>query len=239
MAGVLQGDTLAAFIFAIVIDYCMRKAIEGQEEKLGVIVERRKSRRSPPLVVTDLDFADDIALIAQEIEQAQELLHKVEVEANKVGLHINTKKTEAMVYNIYQPIGLSALGGGIIKEVRNFKYLGGWMESSEKDFQVRKALAWNACHKLRPIWSSGMSRNIKVRLFVATVESVLLYGSETWTLTKSLEKQLNGCYTRMLRMAMNVSWKSHFTNEQLYQELPPVSTKVRQRRLNPIPGGGG
>ena len=58
-----------------------------------------------------------------------------------------------------------------------------------------------------------------------------MYGSEAWTLTKKLNKQLDGCYTRMLRMALNVSWKSHLTNEQLYGELPKVSMKVQQRRM--------
>ena len=46
-----------------------------------------------------------------------------------------------------------------------------------------------------------------------------------------MKKQLDGCYTRMLRMALNVSWKQHIPNIQLYGELPPVSTKVQQRRM--------
>ena len=219
LAGVLQGDTLAPFLFAIVIDYCMRMAIGDDEEKLGFTLERRRSRRIKPTVVTDLDFADDIALLSDQIEQAHEFLLRVETEANKVGLHINTKKTEAMIFNIVQPVGLTSKSGEIIREVRNFKYLGGWMESAEKDFQVRKALAWTACHKLRKIWTSKIPRVLKLRLFTSTVESVLLYGSETWTLTKTLEKRLNGCYTRMLRMALNVSWRMHLTNKQLYQDL--------------------
>ena len=96
---------------------------------------------------------------------------------------------------------------------------------------MRKVLAWSACHKLRKVWSSKLSRKIKVRLFLTTMESVLLYGSEAWTLTKKLTEQLDGCYTRMLRMALNISWKCHLTNEQLYGELPKVSTKVQQRRM--------
>ena len=46
---------------------------------------------------------------------------------------------------------------------------------------------------------------------MAIVESVLLYGSEARTLTKSLEKQLIGCYTRLLQMVFNVHWKEHVT----------------------------
>ena len=33
--------------------------------------------------------------------------------------------------------------------------------------------------------------SLYVRLFLATAESVFLYGSETWTLTKSKEKQID------------------------------------------------
>ena len=54
---------------------------------------------------------------------------------------------------------------------------------------VRKAKAWAACHQLKNIWKSDMRRELKVRLFQATVESVLLYGSETWTVTKTLSKK--------------------------------------------------
>ena len=84
-AGVLQGDTLVPYLFAIVLDYAMRKAIGGREEELGFKLDRRRSRRQHPVVLTDTDFADDIAIITEEIEKAQELL-------TSNGLHLNVKK---------------------------------------------------------------------------------------------------------------------------------------------------
>ena len=51
------------------------------------------------------------------------------------------------------------------------------MKSSDKYFEIRKALAWSACHKMKRIWSTNLQRKIKERLFVITVESLLLYGS--------------------------------------------------------------
>ena len=101
----------------------------------------------------------------------------------------------------------------------------------KKDIAVRKALAWSSCHKLRKIWSSRLSRSLNVRLFLATVESVLLYGAETWTLRETLKKQLDGCYTRMLRMSLNVSWQSRTTEAELYQGLPKVTSKIQRRRI--------
>ena len=72
MMGVLQGDTLAPFLFVIVLDYALRKAINGREEELGFTMIPRRSRRVKAKMQTDLDFADDIALISDHIEEAKE-----------------------------------------------------------------------------------------------------------------------------------------------------------------------
>ena len=88
-----------------------------------------------------------------------------------------------------------------------------------------------ACNKLDKIWKYNLTRPSKIKLFQATVESILLYGSETWTVTTKIRKMLDGCYTRLLRSALNISWKAHVTNEQLYGDLPKVSDKIKKRRL--------
>lgn len=44
-------------------------------------------------------FADDIATTTEEIHPAQEKLASVELEAAKLGLHLNSKKTEVMHFN--------------------------------------------------------------------------------------------------------------------------------------------
>ena len=230
-AGVLQGDTLAPYLFAIVLDYVLRKTFAGREKELGFQLYRQRSRRVPAVTVTDLDFADDLALLTEEMEQAQEILLRLENEAEKVGLMCNAKKTEVQAFNQDRPVSIQAKNGETLKVVENFKYLGAWTQSSASDISVRKALAWSACHRLRKVWSSKLRRQMKERLFIATVESVLLYGSETWTLTKTLEKQLNGCYTRMLRLAMNVSGKDHITNVELYGSLKPIATNIQERRM--------
>ena len=70
LAGVLQGDSLAPYIFTIMIDYAMRQAIGNDALELGFKINRKRSRRHNPNVITDLDFADDIALVREELEQA-------------------------------------------------------------------------------------------------------------------------------------------------------------------------
>ena len=82
--------------------------------------------------------------------------------------------------------------------------MGSWCEQS-RDISTRKALAWQAVNKISKIWKSKLSRKLKIQLFRATSETILLYGSATWTLTKADEKKLDGIYTRMLRTALNIS----------------------------------
>ena len=52
----------------------------------------------------------------------------------------------------------------------------------------------------------------------------------TWTLTKRLEKKLDGNYTRMLRAILNKSWRQHLTKHQLYGHLPPIMKTIKLRR---------
>ena len=72
LAGVLQGDTLAPYIFTIMIDYAMSQAIGNDALELGFKLNRKRSRRHNPNVITDLYFADDIALVTQDF------LHRVQ-----------------------------------------------------------------------------------------------------------------------------------------------------------------
>ena len=71
---------------------------------------------------------------------------------------------------------------------------------------------------------------MKRSFFQAAVVSVLLYGCTAWTLTKRLEKKLDGNYTRMLRAILNKSWQQHLTRRQLYGHLPPVTKTIQARR---------
>ena len=62
------------------------------------------------------------------------------------------------------------------------------------------------------------------------VVSILLNGCTTWTLTKRMEKKLDGNYTRMLRAILNKSWRQHSTKQQLYGHLPPFTKTIQVRR---------
>ena len=58
-------------------------------------------------------------------------------------------------------------------------------------------------------WKSDLTNKMKRSFFQAAVVSILLYEGTTWTLTKRMEKKLDGNYTRMLRAILNKSWRQH------------------------------
>ena len=90
--------------------------------------------------------------------------------------------------------------------------------------------AWTAINKLSIIWKSDLTDKMKRSFLQAAVVSILLYGCTTWTLTKRLEKKIDGNYTRMLRAILNKSWSQHPTKHQLYGHLPPITTTIQVRR---------
>ena len=228
LVGVLQGDTLAPFLFIIVLDYILRNCMS---EDSGFTIKARQSRRIPAVQVTDLDFADDLALLADSIKQAEQLMNELEHAAQLVGLSMNASKTEYMTLNINSSNeSVTSIHGNPIEHVADFKYLGSYIADSRKDFNTRKGMAWSACIKLQKVWTSGISEQLKVKFFKACVEPVLLYGSETWTMNRQFEKRINGCYTRLLMKAKNISWKKHPTLHQIYGDLPPIASVLAQRR---------
>ena len=115
--------------------------------------------------------------------------------------------------------------------VSDYVYLGSYISSSEKDFMTRKGKAWTACNALNKIWSSNLSRDFKLKMFHAAIEPILLYGSETWTLSKRHEIRLDVIYTPLLMRVQNLSWKNHPTKQQIYGNIPSVSTTVKARRV--------
>ena len=142
--------------------------------------------------------------------------------------HVNAHKTEYMCFN--QAGDISTQDGTSLKLVDKFTYLGSSVSSTEKDIDTRLTKTWTAVDKLSDIWKSDLTDKMKRSFFQAAVVSILLYGCTTWTLTKRLEKKLDGNYPRMLRAILNKSWRQHSTKHQLYGHLPPITKTIQVTR---------
>ena len=190
----------------------------------GFELTKKRSRRYPAKTITDADYADDIAILANTPNRAETLLHSLERAAAGIGLHVNAHKTEYMCYN--QTGDISTQDGTSLKLVDKFPYLGSSVSSAEKDIDTRLTKTWTAIDRLSIIWRSDQTDKMKRSFFQAAVVSILLCGCTTWTLTKRLEKKLYGNYTRMLRAILNKSRRQHPTRHQLYGHLPPITKTI-------------
>ena len=134
VAEVLQGDTLTPYLFIICLDYVLRTSIDKIKEN-GFELTKKRSRRYPAKTITDADYADDIAILANTPNQTKTLLHSLERAATGIGLHVSAHKTEYMCYN--QTGDISTQDGTSLKLVDKFTYLGSSVSSTEKDIDTR------------------------------------------------------------------------------------------------------
>ena len=101
----------------------------------GLELTKKRSKRYPAKTITDADYADDLALLANTPNQAETQLHSLERAAAGIGLHVNAHKTEYMCYN--QTGNITALEGASLKLVDKFTYLGSSVSSTENDIETR------------------------------------------------------------------------------------------------------
>ena len=214
--GVLQGNPLAPFLFIVCLDYALRSAITDSD---GLTLKSHRGSRH-------LDYADDIALLENSIKSAQDLLFHVEKACQDVGLFLNAPKTKYMHLNPSTNTTLVSSDGSPIELVQDFKYLGGYTDSGY-DMNTRIGQVWSALNSLDRVWKASIKKETKLKVFKASVETILLYGSDSWSLNVALSKKLDGSYTKMLRTIHNISWREHITNKSLYGYLPHTSTVVK------------
>ena len=219
VAGVMQGNMLAPYLFIICLDYVLRIRLRADKEKKPKV---------PREIITNADYADDIAILANTPDPAETLLHSLERAAAGIGFYVNAHKTEYMCFN--QTCDISTLDGTSLKLVDKFIYLGSSVSSTEKDIDTRLTKAWTAIDRRSIIWKPDLTDKMKRSFFQAVVVSILLYGCTTWTLTKRLELKIGGNYTKMQRAILNKSWRQHPTKHQLYGHLPPIMKTIQVRR---------
>ena len=216
VVGVLQGDTLAPYLFIICLDYVLIISIYKTKEN-GFELTKKSSRRYPAKTITD--YTNDIAILANTPAQAETLLHSLERAVAGIGLHVNAHKTEYMCFN--QAGGISTLGGCSLKLVDKFTNLGSSVSSTEKDIDTWLTKAWTAIDWLSVIRKSELTDKMKRSFFQTAVVLIQLYGCTTWTRTKRIEKTLDGNYTRMLLAICDQVFEATPHNAQTVR--PPTS----------------
>ena len=98
VAGVVQGDTLAPYLFIMCLEYVLRMSIDKMKNNSFKLAKKR-SRRYPAQRITDVDYSDDRALLENTPAKGKTLLHSQEWATAGINLYSNANKTEYMHFN--------------------------------------------------------------------------------------------------------------------------------------------
>ena len=162
----------------------------------------------------DQQYADDIGWASTATHVLEDIENKVTIQLDKRNLKINQSKTEK--YKITRN------GDDSWKKC---KYVGSLL-GTEEDIERRKLQTNIAYCTLKQIFNSKqISESVKIRIFKALLESIFLYNSELWTLTKTLESKIDSFQRRLLRKILNIRWNPEtnwLTNEELYQRTKQI-----------------
>ena len=224
--GVKQGCCMSGFLFLLVIDWVMRRTIEGRQTGI---------RWQFTSKLEDLDFADDVALVASRVMDMQTKVENLNINGKKTGLKINLGKTVVMKWNVNPGIKIQ-LEGSDINEVEKFVYLGATVTTTGgtgEDISARLGKAQAIFCNLKNIWSnSQLSINTKLRIFRSSVLTVLLYGCETWRMIKSDETKLNVFLHKCLRRILKIYWSMKVTNEEIRSRtnMEEITQQIKRRR---------
>ena len=181
--------------------------------------------------ISNLRYVDDTVLVAETKEGLQTLVTAAKVESEKAGLGMNVKKTKTMVVSKQKGDSIKAdirIENETLEQVNTFKYLGQTITpdgKNETEIKIKIATAKNRFQKMyRILASKKISMNLRHRLLVCYVFSVILYGCETWTLTKALIDKLEACEMWFLRRMGKISWKQKIRNEDVLKQLETKKT---------------
>ena len=136
VAGVLQWDTLAPYLFIICLDYILWALIDLMKGN-GFILKKARSRWYPAETIIDTDY--------------KSWLHRLELAAGGTGFHIKANKTEYICFK--QEGAISTLSGEHLKLLDKFVYLSSNVSSTESDVNICLAKVWTAINRLMIIGS--------------------------------------------------------------------------------------
>lgn len=233
--GLKQGDPMSTTLFNLVLEKVIR---DSKIQTNGLIYQKKHQVMA---------YADDVVLLTRSKQEMRGAFEAFEESARRYGLMINEDKTKYMV--LKQDVStVNEMENFRTKEriyrfarVKEFEYLGVLLTSSndeEKEIQRRITKGSRAMGALnRLLRSKELSRTARIRIYETIIRPTVLYGCDTWILTKRSDTKLEAWERKMLRRifggikADNGQWRRR-TNQEI-QELyagPSITKIIRAQR---------
>ena len=223
-SGVRQGCILAPGLFCRAIDWIMLLC----SGNFGIDVGSAH--------FTDIDYADDAVLFTDNPDNWSHVLRSYEAAACTMGLHTNWSKTKVQNIGAGPAPDPVQMDGQTVESVTKFTYLGSDVDSdgySTPEIHRRIGMASSIMGQLDRIWKQqNLSLHTKLRVYSSLVLSVLLYGSETWTMRKTDSDKVQAFHMSSQRRILGIRWYDHVTNSTVKETtgLADLTLMIADRR---------
>ncbi|XP_061884956.1 uncharacterized protein LOC133635724 [Entelurus aequoreus] len=246
--GVRQGCVLAPVLFNIFlmsVTWLLHKEVEGSS---GVLVDYRldgslfnirrlqAATKVKTVNIVELQYADDCAFVAHTSEALQATLTAAVKAYSRLGLTVNTVKTEVLCqWNspppTRPPSPVFNIDDKPLAIVPDFKYLGSILSencSMDNDVQnrIRSASASFGRLRKRVYVNKDLSIRTKVAVYQAICVSTLLYGCEAWTLYRRHIQQLENFHIKCLQRILGLTWRDRVPHTEVLSKTGTKSMEA-------------
>ena len=246
--GVKQGCTLAPVLFNLFISYITKLLAAQVGPNCGININYRMDRSLFDLQklkartkiqsawFLELQYADDCALISHSPEGLQEAITKLSHLYTRFGLEINVRKTEVLSWCTNNPATAHiTINSTPLPTTSSFKYLGTHISDdckldSEINYRISQASRAFGRLQTRVFKNQNLKTQTKIGVYSAVCLSILLYGSEAWTLYARHLRTLEAWHIRSLRFILNVTWRDKLTHEEIFRRTGSSSLESQLGR---------
>lgn len=210
--GVRQGDSLSAVLFNL----CLHEAMKELRLE-GTIVHKSTQTYA---------YADDIVLMARNMDSLKEIFKILEQKSKNIGLRINERKTKYMKMSATEDRRWTqnvAFGQYNFENVKYFSYLGTNLncKNSMTEEINKRIMAGNRAYfaNIKLLKSTLLSKEMKFKIYKTLIRPVVTYGAETWTISAGNEQALRIFERKVLRriygpVTDGVTWRIR-TNKEI------------------------
>jgi len=195
-------------LFNIYIQELITEALENSEDGVKV----------GGTLVNAVRFADGQAMVANSNAGLQRIMDNLNKTSQEYGMKININKTKMMrISRTEERLLTVTINGNKLEQVKQFCYLGSMItEDCRCHMEIKRiAIGKEAFNKRGELLRGKLQIELKKRMIKVLIWSVVLHGSETWTLTKEDIKWLEAFEMWVWRRILKISWTEHKTNEEV------------------------
>ncbi|KAK3565094.1 hypothetical protein QTP86_033147, partial [Hemibagrus guttatus] len=174
--------------------------------------------------VEEPEAGDSEPLQASSGLDLQHALGRFAAECEAAGMRVSTSKSEAMVLDRKKVACTLQVGGEVLPQVEEFKYLGVLFTSEgrmdrEIDRRIGAAAAVIRSMYRSVVVKKELSRKAKLSIYQSIYAPTLTYGHELWVMTERVRSRIQAAEMSFLRRVAGRSLRDRVRSSVTWEEL--------------------